>query len=248
MVKKYWVPSIEKVNDVMTIIAKEPKKLKLIDIAKKTNNNKSSIFSILNTLNSLGWIYKESDGSYSLGSKLGFFSAMYIKQYDLTEYFNRETEKVKEKINETIQLSIREGKDIVYIGKKESSQRVRIVSEPGMRLPAHATAMGKVLLSPLSKDSLTNMYKNETFEKLTNKTIENLNQLINQINMFKQNGYVVEHEEAIRGFTCIAAPILNEKNKLIAAISFTMITESWEKKKEFFIEEILTLAEKISIS
>lgn len=246
MKEKYWVPALERADDIITTIAKNPKKLKLMELSEKTKINKSSLFSLLNTLDALGWIYKEANQTYSLGPKLGFFSAKYTQQFDLTKYFEREADKVVMKINETIQLSIRQGKKIVYIAKKESSQRVRIVSEPGMTLPAHATAMGKALLSELSDHKLLEMYENKKFEKITNNTVDNINQLLDQVNYCRKEGYIVEHQETIEGFTCIAAPILNENNKIIAAVSFTMTNNNWEKKKNVLIEEILNLAKKIS--
>ncbi|GGB53143.1 IclR family transcriptional regulator [Lentibacillus populi] len=245
---KYWVPAIERANTVMTVIAKESRKLKLMEIAKKSNINKSSLFSILNTLEELGWVYKETDQTYSLGPKLGFLSAQYIQQFDLTRFFDREAEKTVRIIEETIQLSILEGNEIIYIAKKQGPQRVRIVSEPGMRLPAHATAMGKVMLSTFSIDKLSEMYKASGFEKLTDRTVDNLDELLDQINEMEEKGYIVENQEAVKGFTCIAAPVWNERNEIIAAVSFTMTLDNWEMKSEICKEEIISLAKRISIN
>src|SRR5699024_9013513 len=194
------------------------------------------------------WIYKEVDQSYSLGSKLGYLSAQYIQQYDLVEYFDREAEKSVKQVQETIQLSILEGNDIIYIAKKEGMQKVRIATSPGMRAPAHSTAMGKVLLSALSKEELVESYKNKAFEKVTNSTVDNLECLIEQTQSLKENGYVIEEEEAVKGFTCIAAPIFNERQEIIAAVSFTMILDNWKEKSEICKKEIIELGKRISIS
>ncbi|QAS54450.1 IclR family transcriptional regulator [Halobacillus litoralis] len=248
MGNKYWVPAIEKANNIMTIIAKEPGKLKLIEISRRSNINKSSLFSILNTLEELGWVYKESDQTYSLGTRLGFFSAQYFQQFDLVGFFNREAEKAMKKIEETIQLSILEGNEIIYIAKKEGPSRVRIASGPGMSLPAHATAMGKAMLSKFSKDDLAEMYKESGFEQLTDKTVDNLHDLQNQINDMREKGYVIENQESVKGFTCIAAPVWNERNEIIAAVSFTMPLDNWEKKSELCKKEIISLAKILSIN
>lgn len=248
MSKKYWVPAIERANTVLTIISKEPRRLKLMEISERSEINKSSLFSILNTLEELGWVYKEIDQTYSLGARLGFLSSQYIHQFDLTRVFDREADKTLRKIEETIQLSILEGNEIIYIAKKEGLSRVRVASEPGMRFPAHATAMGKAMLSSFSKDELEARYTENGFEKVTDKTVDNLDDLVKQINDFKVNGYIIENQEAVKGFTCIAAPILNERNKIIAAVSFTMDSDTWNQKSNLCKEEILKLSKNLSIN
>ncbi len=72
MEKKYWVPALEKANDVLQAIAQQPSGLKLIDLSKRLAIHKSSMFSLLNTMEALEWVVRESDGTYSLGSRLGY--------------------------------------------------------------------------------------------------------------------------------------------------------------------------------
>jgi len=248
MEKKYWVPALDRADTIITIIANEPKQHKLMDLSKKTGINKSSLFSVLNTLEELGWIYKEVDQTYALGPKLGLFGSRYIQQFDLTRLFYQEAEKTTMIVEEPIQMSVLEGKEIIYIAKEEGSSVVRIATEPGMRLPAHATAMGKVMLSTFSDEKLTEMYKGDDFKRLTDKTVDNLGDLQDQINDFKQNGYIIESQETVKGFTCIAAPVRNEKNEIIAAVSFTMTLDKWEKKSELSKREILDLSKKLSLN
>ena len=248
MTKKYWVPAIERTNLVLSIISEEPRKLKLMEISEISNINKSSLFSILNTLEELGWVYKEIDHTYSLGAKLGLLSSKYIQQFDLPKVFDREAEKSMRKIGETIQLSILEGNEIIYIAKKEGLARVRVASEPGMRFPAHATAMGKVMLSKYSKEELENIYSKKNFERFTSYTVENINDLVTQIEYLKATGYIIENQEAVKGFTCIAAPIFNERNEIIAAVSITMDKDNWINKSSVCKEEIIILAKSLSMS
>lgn len=248
MTEKYWVPAIDRTNSILTIISEESKGLRLMEIAERSNVNKSSLFSILNTLEQLGWINKDIDQTYSLGAKLGFLGSKYIHQFDLTTVFNREAEKTMRIIGETIQLSILDGKEIIYLAKKNGSSRVRVVTEPGMRFPAHATAMGKVMLSAFSKDELKEKYEESEFEKFTTYTIDNLDDLFKQLDKLEKTGYLIETQEAVKGFTCIASPVLNERNMIIAAVSITMDNESWTQKKDICIEEIISLSKRISMT
>lgn len=248
MSKKYWVPAIERADIVLTTIAQTSEKVKLIDICKKSGINKSSLFSILNTLQKLGWVVKDLDNTYSLGPKLGYLGTKYIRQFDLTKAFDKEAEETVKVVKETIQLSILEGTEIIYLAKKEGPSRVRIVSEPGMRMPAHSTAMGKVMLSQFSKQKLFEKYKTDQLKKVTEKTVDNLDDLFDQIETIQKNKYIIESGEAVKGFTCIAAPIKNEFNEIIAAVSITLSSEVWDSKKDVCKKEILKLADKLSLN
>src|SRR5699024_7996048 len=112
---------------------------------------------------------------------------------------------------------------------------------------AHATAMGKVMLSSLTGDDLIEGYKDKEFEKVTDITVDNLDHLLEQINSMKENGYIIESQEAQNGFTCLAAPILNERQEIIAAVSYTMHIDNLRRKSEVCIEEIISLAKRIAI-
>ncbi|WP_203333661.1 IclR family transcriptional regulator [Planococcus beigongshangi] len=247
MTEKYWVPAIAKADNILTIISEESKGLRLMEIAERSNLNKSTLFSLLNTLERIGWVAKANDQTYSLGAKLGFIGSKYIHQFDLTTMFNREAEKTVRIVGETIQLSILDEREIIYLAKKNGTSRVRVATEPGMRFPAHATAMGKVMLSAFTKDELKGKYGDCEFEKFTDYTVDNLNDLFRQLDALKKSGYLIESQEAVKGFTCIASPILNERSAIIAAVSITMDNECWSQKKDLCIKEILTLSQNLSI-
>ena len=247
MSKKYWVPAIERVDSILYLIAHQPNKYRLIDISNELEINKSSLFSSLNTLEQLGWVKKENDGTYSLGTRLGILGILYFSRFDLISTFSIEAIKTVEKLNETIQLSILDGTDILYLAKKEGTSQVRIASDPGMKFPAHSTAMGKILLSQYSFSELNEMYHTKSLTTKTAHTINNLSDLWHQISFIKEKGFVWERQEAVEGFTCVAAPIINHNNEIIAAVSSTMLIDKSKEEKEKAEKLIIDLAEKISL-
>lgn len=247
MEKKYWVPAVERANNVLLEISKSPNQLKLIDISKKLDINKSSLFSLLNTLEVLGWIVKTSSDTYKLGPSLGRFSSAYLSQFNLVQNFHKEAEKSVLRINETIQLGILDEKDVVYLGKVNSSNNVRLVTDPGMRFPAYATAIGKVQMLEWENDYVYQMFKDTDWELKTKFTTSSVEDLVLKIEDAKQKGYVVENEESAIGFHCVAAPIYNHENQIIAGVSFSMPTDSWNDKFENAKKEIIDLATRLSM-
>lgn len=246
MAKKYWVPAIERANSIINIIAKEPAKLRLIDLSNRLEINKSSMFSLLNTLEELGWIRKDDGETYSLGPSLGFFSSAYFKQFNILQSFYTEVGYSIEKINENIQLGTLDGGNVVYLAKEEGNSPVRLVTDPGMQFPAYAAANGKIQLSQLNYEQFVKLYPDQKLKAKTPFTITDRDELWDQLQEAKENGYICEMQEGALGFFCVAAPILNHVSKVIAGVSFTMLENSWNEKKDAAIEEIIHLAERIS--
>ena len=245
--KKYWVPAIERVDNILNIIAYHPAKYRLIDISNELNINKSSIFSLLNTLEILNWVKKEKDGTYSLGTRLGMLSPFYFKQFDIIETFNLTALPTVERLDETLQLSILDGTEIVYLAKKEGTSPISVSTNPGMRYPAHVTAMGKVHLSQYTYQELKALYPEDFLMKKTAYTVSNVEELWKQMVSIKEKGFFIEYQEAVENFYCVAAPIFNHENKIIASVSATMTISKWEEKKEIAQAEIINLAKEISL-
>ncbi|WP_399628564.1 IclR family transcriptional regulator [Sporosarcina sp. SG10008] len=245
MEKKYWVPSIERTDMVLKKIGQSPNQLRLIDLSRELEINKSSLFSLLNTLENLKWITKEGD-TYNLGPALGALSAAYLNQFNILQSFHKEAGFSVAVINEHIQLGILEEEDVIYLGKMEGDSRVRLVTNPGMRFPAYASSIGKIQLIGHTKEELQKRFESSDWEQKTPNTISSLDELYENVQLAKHNGYAIENEEASLGFHCVAAPIYNYENKIIAGVSFTMMKSSWETKKDAAKDEILNLALRLS--
>ncbi|MCR8633279.1 MULTISPECIES: IclR family transcriptional regulator [Paenibacillus] len=249
MEKKYWVPALEKANDVLQMISEQPSKLRLIDLSNNLGINKSSMFSLLNTMETLEWVVRESEGTYSLGAKLGFIGNAFFKQFSLIDRFRKEAAVTKHTIQETIQLAKLEQHEVLYLAKEEMPSPVRLASEPGMKLPAHVTALGKAMLASLDMSTLEQLFPQEQLEPCpTAHTINRRSELLTQLEIVRADGYAFDLQEAVMGFCCVAAPVHDAEGKAIAAISCSMFQHEWEQKRELAQREICALAARLSQS
>jgi DNA-binding IclR family transcriptional regulator len=246
MENKYWVPALEKANIILQAIADQPYRFRLIDLSKQLNINKSSMYSLLNTLEQLDWIRRDKADTFSLGPSLGSLAGGYFKSNDLISTFHYEAALTKVIFNETIQLAELVGKDVFYLAKEEMPSPVRLASEPGMRFPAHSTALGKVLLSHLPMDQVIELFPTEPFEQATPFTIQTHQALFAELLSVGKLGYGTDIEEAVLGFCCVAAPIVKQE-RVIAAVSCSMPKHHWELKKEQVIIEMRKLAGRLSL-
>ncbi|MCR8644032.1 IclR family transcriptional regulator [Paenibacillus sp. N1-5-1-14] len=248
MEKKYWVPALEKANDILLLIAQFPSELKMMDLSKQLNIHKSSMFSLLNTMEILGWIVRNADSTYGLGVQMGMLGMCYSNNNSLIHSFHREAAISRELLGETIQLAKLEQQDVLYLAKEEAPTPVKLASHPGMKLPAHATALGKCMLARLDQAKLTQLYPVEeaTLKVLTPYTLSTTRQLKQELTEIRVNGYALDQQESVEGFQCVAAPIVQANGQVVAAVSCSMPKHVWEHKEQAVIREIVSLAERLS--
>ena len=161
---------------------------------------------------------------YSPGLKLIQLSASCINNTDMSQEIWQGIKSLSEEFGETTHAGILDGRHIIYISKCEGKKDVSIVPTIGYRIPAHATAIGKVLLADLSPEELGVRLQNAVLEKYTEQTITNYAQLREELCQVRQNGYAFDNQEIIVGGICLAAPVYDKHRKVIAAVSLTMPT------------------------
>lgn len=247
MDKKYWVPALDRAHCVLREIAEERGRLKLSDLCQRTEISKSTMFSLLQTMEELGWIEKDSTDSYGLGGALGWLGSVYFQQFDLIDLFKREAPAIMKEIGESVQLARLEGKEVVYLAKVTAPTPVQVISGPGSRFPAHATGLGKVMLTGLDEESWDRLYPPEAaLPQLTPFTAVSRESLKEQVQQARREGVACDEQEAVMGFCCIAAPIKLPGGEISGAVSISMPLHEWANKKELAGALAVKLAEKLS--
>jgi DNA-binding IclR family transcriptional regulator len=242
---KYWVPAIERADRVLRLVADHPGELRLMELSKRADINKSSMFSLLHTLEKLNWIRKDKDDTYRLGSALGSLANGYFQYNDLIEAFHQEAAVTKAAIEETVQLAELAGTEVLYLAKEEYPGPAKLTTEPGMRLPAHSTALGKVLLAALPSERLSELYGSYVWqEPLTPYTIADGRSLEAALRIVGEQGYAEDLEEAVQGFCCIAVPI-RRNGQVASAVSCSMLKHRWESKRPQVLSALRQLAERL---
>jgi DNA-binding IclR family transcriptional regulator len=127
-------------------------------------------------------------------------------------------EELSRQFRETINLAVLDGGGVVYIDKVESSETLRMDLAVGRKVPAHCTALGKVLLANLPVDSLRQVLK-QGLTRYTKKTITDEKKYEEELGKIKRLGYAIDDEELNLGVRCIAVPLYSYKERAVAAIS-----------------------------
>ena len=127
-----------------------PASLKIL--SADTGLHPSTAFRILGALTSVGFVERTVQGHYQLGRKLARLAQKVQRGSDIRREALPVMEALRDRVGETVNLSIRAGDEVVYVERKASQKMIRVEQVIGSRAPLHVTGVGKLMLGTLGED------------------------------------------------------------------------------------------------
>ncbi len=222
--KRYLVKPLFKAVQVLRTVCESPTALTLQDITELSEIPKSTVYRYLYTMKTLDMIaYDPKTETYSPGLGLWWLMQTADPFANLRHIGRNERRKLMKKFNETVNLGVLTGSQILYLEIIESSQSLRMQAKPGERDEVHSTALGKALLAFRPRSQWDALIPQKMVRR-TEKTIIVRKDMIANLESVRRDGYAVERGENEDGATCIAAPILDANSASIASISVSLPT------------------------
>lgn len=190
------------------------------ELAKETGANKSTTYRMLATLESLGVLRKDvASEKYSLGLKLFELGNRVSIQSAFVSQTHPVLEQVAEEITETVHLGILKNNEVFMVDKIESPKGLKLNSVIGTSSPAYCSGLGKILLAHLSLPDLKQTIESINFQANTEFTITKKTTLKKELEKIKTQGYAIDRQELELGLICVAVPVFNQENEIVAALS-----------------------------
>lgn len=168
---------------------------------------KSSLHGVLQTLVALGWVEFDPHGAiYRLGLRALRIGTAYMENDPLVQAANSLLGELRSELDETVHLARLDGSDVVYLASQESRHHIRNVSRIGRRLPAHATALGKILLAMRTREEVEALLP-ATLERLTPSTVVDPAELYVELDKARADGYSFEIGQNTPGLGCFAVAV-----------------------------------------
>jgi IclR family KDG regulon transcriptional repressor len=233
--------SVSKALSLLDALGAGQAELSLSELAKRTGAHKSSAFRLLSTLEAHGFAEKGPAGrGYRLGWKLVELAGRLLSGYGLRELAAPFMEELAEKSGEIVHLSVLEGSQIVYLDKRGRSQPLTVATTVGGRSPAHASAMGKVLLAGLPGPELQRTLGSRRLQRFTPTTITDRRRLAGELEAIRRQGFATDDEETFPGIRCVAAPLRDGAGRVLAAISVTAPAQRMDARRRSEIRKWVT--------
>lgn len=219
------VQTIERVSQILDLVAQGSQGTSIRDLSAKLGLPKGTVHRLLSSLGYFGYVKQDMKSrNYMLGLKLLELGNLIINQLDLRKVAEPVLKELAEETKETVHMVIMDNNEIVYIDKIETEKSIgglKMASMVGSRNHAHSCAVGKMLLAYYSEDELANFFRQKPLPRRTANTIVDPVELKEHLEAIRRNGYAIDEEENEEGIRCVAAPILNDKGKVVSAISLS---------------------------
>jgi IclR family transcriptional regulator, KDG regulon repressor len=220
------VPAVNRAFDILELFEHRDE-LTAAEIITTLKLPRTSVGELLNTLLERGYLVAVDPRAkrLRLGIRLFRLGSAYAERLDLAAEAQVAAKHVADACGETVQVAVLDGAAVVYIAKVDSVHSVRLVSAIGRSLPAHCTAVGKMLLSGLGDEEFDALYDGVTdLQTLTPKSIASVGDLRKALRKVRQSGVARENGESNFDVECVAAPVYGRSGEMVAAISIAVPT------------------------
>ena len=201
---RYAVRAAVRVLDILDLLQHSAVAVTLADVADATGLPKSSAFRYLATMESRGYVQRDTAG-YHLG--IGFRSSRAERLEVLAVRARPVLEEVRDRFEETVNLAVLDGTRAVYVAIVESRRGMRFAARRGDREPLHATALGKAIASTLDSDHVRAILAVEGMPQRTRRTITDPERFMQVVTMVARDGYAVDDRENEEDGRCVAVPL-----------------------------------------
>jgi DNA-binding IclR family transcriptional regulator len=214
------IQSIERAAAILRLLSGRARRLGVVDLAGELGLPKGTVHGILRTLQSVGFVEQDSDtGKYQLGATLLHMGSSYLDGNELRTRALNWSDSLASRSNESVRIgTLHEGQVLVvhHVFRPDDSRQAL---EVGALLPAHATAMGKILLAH-------NAYAAGELAKLglssfTDATITDPEHLGRELDDIRDRGWASDVEELVDGEVSYAAPIHDRRGVSVGAMGIS---------------------------
>jgi DNA-binding IclR family transcriptional regulator len=224
----YKVQALERALDILDCFSFQKRELSLSDVVYLTGLNKTTVKRLISNLTARGYLQQDPQSKkYQLGMRLFELGGIVFTSLSLRRAATYPMTTLQSETGATVLLGVTMEDQLVYIDKRESAGVIRISSNIGWRRPLHYGMLGMVLMGSLDSKDVRRILKKYPLEAHTPFSITNKDAFSLRLETIRDQGFILEKEEAVEGVIGIAAPIrdysrqVNDTDRIIKLVKKT---------------------------
>lgn len=206
-------------NTVRIIEAlKELDEAGVTEVADYLDLSKSSVHNYLDTLRHEGYVVKGGN-RYRVGLKFLDLGTYAREKQQLFETGKPEVKQLAEETGEVVNLLVEEQGRGIFLHRERGPQAVKLDTYTGMSIRLHHAALGKAILAHLPEERVRSIVDYHGLPRRTENTVTDLDDLFEELETVREQGYALDMEEHLDGLRCVAVPIFSDGTSVEGAIS-----------------------------
>jgi len=219
---KAMAPSTDGCLAILELLGQNQQGMTLTDICRELGLTKNMAFRILNDMASREYVVRsEPDKRYFLGGKLLQLGVPRAGDRNLVDEAAPEVRALRDECDESVGLLVPIGGEAVLVYFQPSRQPIRTIYDIGVRIPLHSNAPGKIFLAFGEREERRRRMKMQALRRFNPRTIVDPKELERHLAEARAKGYTIDRAEEIEGCHCVAAPVYDPENRLVAAVVIT---------------------------
>ncbi len=212
---------IDRMASLIETISRYPDPVSLKVLAAETGLHPSTSYRILDALATHGYVERAANGQYTLGTALLQFASRVHGKVDLLREAKPIMEWLRSEVGETVNLTAREGDEVIYVERALPNRMMRVEQVIGSRAPLHVTAVGKLFLAEGGDQACREYARRTGLKRYTANTLTQVTKLWADAQKSRKRGYAFDNEEAELGVGCIGVAVLDNHGIMVAGLSIS---------------------------
>jgi IclR family pca regulon transcriptional regulator len=241
------IQSVARALSILELFSDRRPSLTVSEVAELTGLNRATCYRFCQTLRHLGYLEELSDRRFRPGLKAVSLAYSALSSRELPELAMPYLQRLREDINETVNMALLDDTEVVYVARVLSDHLISLRLYVGSRLPAYASSLGRAMLAFLPEDERDAILDRSELVPLTANTISDRKRLVSELKKIRKQGYAVNNQEIAPGLRGIAAPVLTDSGRPIAAINVSIPhpLHGPREIEELFAPKVLATAREI---
>ncbi len=205
---------------VLEIVANSSEPITMADIVRATGLTKPTAHRITTALAEMGYIERDPlRKGYVEGPRLLALALGTLRAAAPRTVRHAILRSVSEQVGETCNFGVLVGSEVVYLDRVEAKWPLGLRFEAGSHVPAHCTAIGKLLLSQMPEPERTALISVLPLRRYTSRTLVDTRRLLEALDQIARTGVGTDDQEFMDGVVCVSVPVLGEDGLAIGGVA-----------------------------
>jgi len=245
----YNVSALAKGLRVLSVFSEQRRELRLVDVAALTGFPVPTVFRLLKTLQSEGYVDQLESGHFRPGPHVLSLGYAALQGQDVVEAASLPLKRLADETAETVNLGTLIGTSVMYLARVKNTDLVTASVQVGSTLPAACTSMGKVLLAYLDAAELDERLRQIDLGACRGpRAVRSIAQLRYQLREVRECGWALQDEEIAHGLRSISAPVRDGAGAVTAALNLAVQASRWTRHElvDRFLHPLLAASDETS--
>ena len=214
------VQSVDRAMTLLEVLGESEHGQRLTDLARRSRLSLTTVHRLLTTLEQRHFVqFSTGDNHWHIGRQAYTVGSAFVRDRHFVTPALPFLRRLRDLTRETANLGVVDNGEIILVNQIESREITRAISRVGGRTPMTASGMGKAILSCYSRDDVTAVVRRCGMRKVTSNTLTYREDLDVELERARTEGYSIDNEEFLPGLRCVAAPVYDNQQEVVCAIS-----------------------------